>query len=162
MKRPNCIPGLRSAWLRRHFSRTAEVTLGRLRRSIGRVPPTPKHGRRGGSRRQAMVATDEGWSRAGVEILKRGGNAVDTAVAVLCISVVEPAAGILWRRVHVSAIANGGKLLITAGRRRVRRRATCTSKPMKLDEEALGDWVQVGGGAGNRGWAGTGGEPTGK
>src|SRR5437879_3791550 len=78
------------------FLATAQVVAGQAaaeyRPRTGEAKPWPKEPVRGA---QAMVATDEELgSKAGLEILKRGGNAVDAAVAVaFALAVVEPAAG---------------------------------------------------------------------
>jgi len=90
---------------------------------------------------KGMVATDEELgSQAGVEILKRGGNAVDAAVATaFALAVVEPAAGNIGGGGFMLVRLTGGKTVFLDYREVAPGRATRNmyiNPDGKLDPEA--------------------------
>jgi gamma-glutamyltranspeptidase/glutathione hydrolase len=100
--------------------------------------PWPQQAVRGA---HGMVATDEALgSQAGVDIMKRGGNAVDAAVAVaFALAVVEPAAGNIGGGGFMLIRLAGGKTTFFDYREVAPGKATrdmYIGKDGKLDEES--------------------------
>lgn len=100
--------------------------------------PWPQQAVRGA---HGMVATDEALgSQVGVDIMKRGGNAVDAAVAVaFALAVVEPAAGNIGGGGFMLIRLAGGKATFFDYREVAPGKATrgmYIGKDGKLDEEA--------------------------
>ncbi len=100
--------------------------------------PWPQQAVRGA---HAMVATDEALgSQVGADIMKRGGNAVDAAVAVaFALAVVEPAAGNIGGGGFMLIRLAGGKTTFFDYREVAPGKATrdmYIGKDGKLDEEA--------------------------